>query len=338
MNDSALRLVPSDMPEKWQQILSDLITEPKELVEILGLDPAEKPPELTALRQFPLKVPRPFANRMRAGDWDDPLLRQVWPAAEEALADPALNTDPLGETRFNPVPGLLQKYHGRVLLSVAPHCAVHCRYCFRRHFDYAANTPSRQQWRQALATIAADTTISEVIFSGGDPLAVPDRQLGWLLGELEAIDHLTTLRIHTRLPVVIPQRVTAALRATLQASRLQTVVVLHINHAREVDAAVADALGQLHADGHGLLNQSVLLAGVNDSVTALESLSRALFRCHVLPYYLHMPDPVAGTRHFQVDEAAARRLLAALRARLPGYLVPRLVREIPGRDAKTILA
>jgi len=299
---------------------------------------AEKPPELTALRQFPLKVPRPFAGRMERGNWEDPLLRQVWPAMEEALADPALSTDPLAETRFNPVPGLLQKYHGRVLLSVAPHCAVHCRYCFRRHFDYAANTPGRRQWREVLAAIAADTTIREVIFSGGDPLAVTDRQLRWLLGELDAIGHLSTLRIHTRLPVVIPQRVTPSLRATLRETRLQPVVVLHVNHAREMDDAVAAAVGDLHADGLTLLNQSVLLSGVNDSVAALEDLSRALFARHVLPYYLHMPDPVAGTRHFQIDEARARCLLSALRGRLPGYLVPRLVREIPGRDAKTILA
>ncbi|MEX2470073.1 MAG: EF-P beta-lysylation protein EpmB [Pseudohongiellaceae bacterium] len=326
------------MPEKWQQILSDLITEPKELVEILGLNPEERPPELAALAQFPLKAPRPFVSRIERGNWEDPLLRQIWPAGEEAVADPALNTDPLEETRFNPAPGLLQKYRGRVLLSVAPHCAVHCRYCFRRHFDYAANTPGRRQWRQALTAIAEDATITEVIFSGGDPLAVPDRQLRWLLGELDAIPQLTTLRIHSRLPIVIPQRITPSLRALLQGTRLQVVLVLHVNHARELDHAVAGAMSELQADGLTLLNQSVLLAGVNDSVTALAELSHALFRCHVLPYYLHMPDPVAGTSHFQVSEARARRLMASLRARLPGYLVPRLVREIPGRDAKTTLA
>jgi len=329
----------TDRPEKWQQILADLVTDPKELLQILDLQPH---PGITAengARRFPLRVPRPFTSRMRKGDWNDPLLRQVWPFKEEDEPVAGLSTDPLAESQYNPRPGILHKYPGRALLNAAPHCAVHCRYCFRRHFDYAANTPSRRQWQLSLDYIRDDDSIQEVILSGGDPFSAPDRQLAWLLRELDAIQHLQTLRIHTRFPLMIPQRVTTSLVDTISASRLQSIVVLHCNHANElVGEDIATALAKLRVGGSVLLNQAVILAGVNDSTAAQIALNRALFIYNVLPYYLHMPDPVAATRHFQVSETKAKAIVTAMRTRLPGYLVPRLVREIPGADAKTLLA
>ncbi len=332
-----LSLIHSDGPEKWQQILADLITDPKELLEILGLNPADNPLGEQAIRDFPLKAPRPFVARIERGNWQDPLLRQVWPASAEEHLAPELTQDPLQETRFNATPGLIQKYRGRVLLTAAPHCAIHCRYCFRRHFDYAGNTLSREQWRSTLGHLAADETIREAILSGGDPLANSDRQLAWLLEQLEAIEHLTTVRFHTRLPVVIPQRITTELLQRLAASRLRVVMVMHVNHPQELAQDTAIVFEQLKAVGVTLLNQAVLLRDVNDNIDALTGLSETLFAQHVLPYYLHLPDNVAGTAHFLVSLATAKLLHAELRSRLPGYLVPRLVREDPGADAKTLL-
>lgn len=322
--------------EKWQQILADLVTEPKELLRLLDLANQVALPSPEVLAQFPLKVPRPFIARMQRGNPHDPLLRQVLPLDVEAV--PGGVADPLDERHCNPAPGLLHKYAGRVLLTVAPHCAVHCRYCFRREFDYTANTPGRAQWQAALDHIAADPDIHEAILSGGDPLAAGDRHLAWLVEWLAAIPHLRRLRIHTRTPIVIPQRVTDGLLQWLTGTRLQPVMVLHCNHAQEVDTEVGAALVRLADAGVPLLNQSVLLRGVNDGVAALKSLSEVLFSHRVLPYYLHLLDPVTGAGHFDVPEPEARDLMAGLRAVLPGYLVPRLVREIPGRDAKTVIA
>lgn len=337
MTKPALQLIKSDLPEKWQEILSDLITDPKELMKILELDPAQARFDEAPILEFPLKVPRSFIGRIKKGDWNDPLLRQVWPSVEESLDLPGYVKDPLAEADHNPAPGLLHKYHGRVLMTVAPHCAVHCRYCFRRHFDYAANTPDRKHWREALDYIEADSSIEEVIFSGGDPLAISDRHFAWLLQQLEQIPHLTTLRIHTRLPVVIPQRITRELSSILGHSRLKVVMVLHCNHSRELDDAVGDNLNTLTADGVILLNQSVLLRDVNDNCTALVALSKALFAHNVLPYYLHMPDKVAGTAHFDVTETKAAQLILGMQQQLPGYLVPTLVREEAGEGSKTRL-
>lgn len=336
-NGRDFTLIHSDSAEKWQQILADLITDPKKLLEILDLDPALNPLGEQAQLDFPLKAPRPFVARIERGNWQDPLLRQIWPASMEALTADELIPDPLQEKRFNSAPGLLQKYHGRVLLTAAPHCAIHCRYCFRRHFDYSANTLSREQWQQTLDRISADHSIHEVILSGGDPLANSDRQLDWLLQHLAAISHVKTVRFHTRLPVVIPQRVTPELIAMLRRTRLRVVMVLHVNHRQELDDHCRAVFGTLKTNGVTLLNQAVLLAGVNDNLSALSELSESLFDAHVLPYYLHLPDKVAGTAHFQVSAARAQELVAALRAQLPGYLVPRLVREEPGASSKSPL-
>jgi EF-P beta-lysylation protein EpmB len=338
MKNPALKLIESDAAEKWQQILADLITDPKDLVEFLALDPAGRPPGLQAQQDFPLRVPRPFAERMEKGNWQDPLLRQVWPDREEEQSHPGLVTDPLAEAGFNQQPGLIRKYQGRALLMAAPHCAIHCRYCFRRHFDYQANTLSRAQWQQSIDSLRQDLQLREVILSGGDPLANSDAQLAWLLEQLASIPQLTTLRIHSRLPVVIPQRMSRELLAMLSNCRLQTVLVIHSNHSQELDARCLESFAELAANGITMLNQAVILKGVNDNVPALKALSERLFQCHVLPYYLHLPDQVAGTRHFLVDADEARALIATLRSQLPGYLVPRLVQEIPGEQSKTLLA
>ena len=335
MNMHTATVIRSDRPVKWQQILSDLITDPEELLQILQLKLENCPFSVQALAKFPLKAPRPYVDRIEKGNWQDPLLMQIWPAEAEELETEGFLQDPLEEENFNPVPGLLHKYHGRVLLTAAPHCAIHCRYCFRRHFDYAANSPSRAEWDAVFSYIANDKSIEEVILSGGDPLALPDRQFSWLLEQLAAIKHVSTVRVHTRLPVVIPQRVTTELVHSLRDSRLQAVMVMHCNHAAELDIDVAESFRILSENGIILLNQSVLLKDVNDNSPALVNLSKALFEHNVLPYYLHMPDRVAWTQHFYISDEHAKQLIKEMHAVLPGYLIPRLVREIPGQRGKT---
>lgn len=324
-----------DSAQRWQQELSNLITEPEELLRLLGLDPDDVSIPADVLRAFPLKVPRPFAARMRPGDARDPLLLQVLPTARESDDTPGYDFDPLSETDFNPQPGILHKYQGRVLVLAAPHCAVHCRYCFRRHFPYQDKVPSRQVWEQSLQWLAAQPQITEVIYSGGDPLAASDRHLAWLTNRISEIPHIGRLRIHTRTPVLVPSRVDDQLIAWLSGNRLQKVMVIHCNHANEINADVVAAMHRLRDAGVTLLNQSVLLKDVNDSAQALAELSEALFAAGVLPYYLHALDKVQGVAHFDVDEDRARELIMQLKQQLPGYLVPKLVREIPGEPSKT---
>lgn len=324
-----------DSAQRWQQELSNLITEPEELLRLLGLGPDDVSIPADVLRAFPLKVPRPFVARMRPGDARDPLLLQVLPTARESDDTPGYDSDPLSEADFNPQPGILHKYQGRVLVLAAPHCAIHCRYCFRRHFPYQDKVPSRQVWEQSLQWLAARPQITEVIYSGGDPLAASDRHLAWLTNRISEIPHIGRLRIHTRTPVLVPSRVDDQLIAWLSSSRLQKVMVIHCNHANEIDADVVAAMHRLRDAGVTLLNQSVLLKDVNDSAQALAELSEALFAAGVLPYYLHALDKVQGVAHFDVDEDRARELIMQLKQQLPGYLVPRLVREIPGEPSKT---
>ncbi|HEX2164949.1 MAG TPA: EF-P beta-lysylation protein EpmB, partial [Thermoanaerobaculia bacterium] len=291
-----------------------------------------------AAADFPLRVPRGFVARMRPGDPRDPLLLQVLAAAAEVEPVPGYGPDPLAEAGAQPVPGVLHKYRGRALLVVTGACAVHCRYCFRRHFPYGERGLTRSAEARALAWLAGEPSIDEAILSGGDPLTLPDDRLAGLAARLAEVPHLRRLRLHTRLPIVLPERVDEALLAWLTGTRLAPVVVVHANHAREIDGAVAAALGRLRAAGVPVLNQSVLLAGVNDSADALAELSEALFAAGALPYYLHLLDPVAGAAHFAVPEERARAVHAALAARLPGYLVPRLVREVPGAPGKVPVA
>lgn len=322
---------------RWQQALSDCIEDPRELLATLGLDLALLPSALAAGREFRLRVPRDFVRRMEPGNPADPLLRQVLPLGEELTETTGYSGDPLAEARHRRGPGLLQKYCGRVLVIAAGSCAVNCRYCFRRHYPYEDNTPDTARWEALFAELAADPSIEEVILSGGDPLLLSNRRLSWIVGKLAEIPHLQRLRVHTRLPVVIPDRVDQELPGILAGSRLQPVLVVHANHPREIDDAVASGLHRLADARVRLLNQAVLLKGVNDNTAALAGLSKALFAARTLPYYLHLLDPVAGAAHFDIDEARGQALLRDLAASLPGYLVPRLVREIPGQPGKTPL-
>ena len=319
------------LPRKadWKQELREAFTQPEALLGSLGLDPRLAAP--AAARQFPFLVPRGFARLMVPGDPDDPLLRQVLPLAAELEEHPGYSAGPVGDAPSRRATGLLRKYQGRALLLVTGACALHCRYCFRRHFPYARDTLVQDRDQAALALLARDPGITEVVLSGGDPLMLDDEGLAALFNRLTAIPHLRRLRLHTRLPVVLPARITPSLLALLAASRLPIALVIHANHAREVRGEeVRAALSALKATGATLLNQSVLLRGVNAEAASLADLSEALFAAGVLPYYLHRLDPVAGAAHFAVSLAEARAIMAKLRTELPGYLVPKLVRELPG--------
>ena len=320
----------------WQKELGQAFTSPEQLLAYLKIDPAPWHAGFAARRLFPMRVPRPFADKMQKGDAQDPLLRQVLPLGEEFNQVPGFVTDPL-EEHDSALPGLLHKYRSRVLLVVRGGCAINCRYCFRRHFPYAENSPDQAGWQEALAYIAAHPEINEVILSGGDPLMAKDEHLARLFDALAAIPHLKRLRIHTRLPVVIPARLTNTLRDLLSSSRLQAVMVLHINHANELDEDLSQRLSSWRQADITLLNQSVLLAGVNDDAATLCDLSERLFSAGILPYYLHQLDKVAGAAHFLVSDNKAKALMAELLAELPGFLVPKLVREIGGEANKTPL-
>lgn len=318
----------------WRQLWRDALCDPRELLQLLGLQTlAARIPD-PAATDFPMRVPRGFAARMRYGDPDDPLLRQVLPLDDEARPVPGFAHDAVGDASARTATGVLQKYHGRALLVATGACAVHCRYCFRRHFPYDAQSAARDGWREALDAIGNDASVEEVILSGGDPLSLATAKLTELTAALAGIAHVRRLRIHTRLPVVLPERVDDEFLHWLQSLPWPTAVVIHANHANEFDRHVDHALARLRGAGATLLNQAVLLRGVNDSVDALAALSARAYLAGVLPYYLHQLDRVAGAAHFEVDDDAAIALHVALAARLPGYLVPRLVREVAGDPGK----
>jgi len=319
----------------WKRSLSTAIRDVETLVRALEL-PAEWAANATeAVKSFPVLVPRSFLARMRIGDPHDPLLRQVLPVIEESFSQPGFVVDAVDDQAARKAPGLLQKYQSRVLLIAAGACAVNCRYCFRRHYPYGEEPKRLDDWEPALAAIERDPTVHEVILSGGDPLLLSDDRLGRLIERLEQIEHLTRLRIHSRLPIVLPDRVNAELIDQLRNSRLQPVMVVHANHPQEIQGDCAEALRLLVRSGIPTLNQAVLLRGVNDSVEALASLCERLIDVGVMPYYLHQLDRVAGTAHFEVPEATGLELIAELRKRLPGYAVPQLVREVAGELSKT---
>ncbi len=328
------RSIQRRQSQGWQALLGQAITDPGELLQELRLPLSLLPAALQACSSFRLRVPRSFVARMRPGDPDDPLLRQVLPLGEELVVAPGYSSDPLAELDAMPAPGVLHKYRKRVLLTMTGACAVHCRYCFRRHYPYSDANPTRE-YRQTLDYLDRQADVNEVILSGGDPLTLSDRRLAGLVAELEAIPQLQRLRIHSRVPVVLPQRINPELLAWMTTTRLQIVLVIHSNHANEIDTRVSAAMQQLHAAGITLLNQSVLLRGVNDRAATLVDLSEKLFAAHVLPYYLHQLDAVQGAAHFRVDDRKARALIEEIRTSLPGYLVPKLVREQPGHPSKT---
>jgi EF-P beta-lysylation protein EpmB len=326
--------LPTQADRSWQRELADAVRDPDELCRLLSLDPAIAADARRAAGEFPLLVPRGFVARMRPGDPHDPLLLQVLPRPAERVHAVGFSSDPLQEKHALASPGLVQKYEGRALLLATGGCAINCRYCFRREFPYAESGATQAGIDSALTAIAADTTIHEVILSGGDPLLLDDERLARIVTQLEAMPHVRRLRIHSRLPIVLPSRVTAALTATLDRTRLTCVVVVHANHPAELDSTVAAAIARLSEARPILLNQAVLLAGVNDSAEVLSQLSERLIDLRVVPYYLHLLDRVQGTAAFEVDEPSALALYEQLRATLPGYAVPRLAREVPGEPAK----
>lgn len=314
----------------WQTELANAFREPLALMRELELPLDTYPATEANGLGFRLRVPRSYVARMRKNDPDDPLLRQVLPLSVEARPAPLFSKDPVGDLTAMQAPGVLHKYQGRVLLVTTGACGIHCRYCFRRHFSYHDANPTRDEWRQALDYIRGDRSITEVILSGGDPLTLTDEKLSLLARRLAEIPHLKRLRLHTRLPTVLPERIDDALLGWLSATPLKTVVVVQVNHANELDSSVASAMQRLAAANTTLLNQSVLLSGVNDDVDTLSTLSDVLFDAGVLPYYLHQLDRVRGAAHFEVKADRARSIMDGLRTHLPGYLVPRLVREVPG--------
>lgn len=313
----------------------DPITDSHQLLSLLGL--ADQSHRALTATSFPCKVPTQFVRRMATEDPHDPLLRQVLPTVDEELRVPGFVRDPVGDLGAETSPGLLRKYRGRALLVATGACAIHCRYCFRRHFPYVDHQATAAHLDKAIAAIAADDSVSEVILSGGDPLTLSNRRLAALFRRLGSISHVRRLRLHSRVPVVQPSRVDEALCALVAGAPHPVIVVIHANHPAELDDTARAALERLSGAGATLLNQSVLLRGVNDCVEALAELSEQLFACGVLPYYLHQLDPVAGAAHFLVPDEVALTLYRALRESLPGYLVPRLVREIAGASAKTPL-
>lgn len=328
------RTIPTWQTKSWQEELSDLITQPEELFSLLKLDPQLLPAAQKAHTLFPLRSTRAYVSRIQLNTPDDPLLRQILPIGEEFIEKPEFTEDPLKEQSFTEKPGLIHKYHGRVLLVAANQCAINCRYCFRRHFDYQQHSLSRNEWQDSLTYIAEHNDIEEVILSGGDPLAVSDRQFSWLVESIAAIPHIERLRIHTRIPIVAPSRITQTLTDTLEQSRLLVSLVVHCNHAQEIDSDVESGLARLKNGGIILLNQSVLLKGVNDNADVLIALSKKLFRSGILPYYLHLLDKVKGSSHFAVNEADVLSLNHTLLANLPGYLVPKFVKEVPNASSK----
>lgn len=319
----------------WRQQWRDSLRDPLELLQMLGLQAFSGRISVSAQTAFGFRVPRAFAAKMRHGDINDPLLRQVLPIDAEELDVPGYGLDAVGDLAARHAPGVLHKYQGRALLITTGSCAINCRYCFRRHFPYAEENAGSGQWQAAVAYLKSDTGIGEVLLSGGDPLSLSTAKLQSLVDALRPLEHIRRLRIHTRLPVVLPDRIDAEFLAWLQALPWPVVMVIHANHCNELCPEVHAALARLKASGAVLLNQSVLLAGVNDAVRALADLSERLFECGVMPYYLHQLDPVKGASHFAVGDDDAMALHASLMAILPGYLVPRLVREIPGEANKT---
>lgn len=322
----------------WKEDLKNCVRDTKDLVQLLDLEECHEPGQLDYAPDFPVRVPEAYLSRIQRSDPGDPLLLQVLPRTNGGSSSGCFNHDPVGDCASEVIPGVLHKYHGRVLLIATGACAIHCRYCFRQHFPYSASQAGEKHWHPALDYIAGSTDITEVILSGGDPLVLSDQKLEDLMRRLDDIPHLQRLRIHSRIPVVMPGRIDRSFLSLFDDRRLSQVLVLHINHAREIDDQVEMVLASLRRTGVMLLNQAVLLHQVNDTLAAQEELATKLVTCGILPYYLHMLDPVIGSERFEVAENAAIELMHELRTRLPGYMVPRLVRELPGEESKTTLS
>lgn len=326
-------LIPS-----WQQELQSAFTNINELFSFLNLDVEDSGPYSKAAQKFPLLVTHSYAKRIAKSDWSDPLLRQVLPHPDELTSHPSYLSDPVGDTSASISPGLLHKYYGRILIISTGACAIHCRYCFRREFPYSDNSAHRSQLDSIKQYLSSHTEVSEVILSGGDPLTLSDSKLQKLLEQLATQPQLERIRIHTRLPIVLPSRITTALLNTLLSSPKKIIMVIHSNHPNELNDEVSEVLQLLKSAGVTLLNQTVLLRGVNDNASTLVELSQRLFNCSTMPYYLHLLDKVTGAMHFDSTQAHSDSLYQQLQEKLPGYLVPKLVREEAGKKHKTIIA
>jgi len=321
----------------WQTVTSKAVTDLTELSQHLSINP-QALANIASANDFELRVPLTFVARMKSGDVNDPLLLQVLPLNAEKQTTENCSVDPLQEKTYNVRPGLIHKYTGRVLLTAAVSCPINCRYCFRRHFPYTENRITQKTWQPALDYIGNDKTIREVILSGGEPLLLNDRTIDSLLSQLENIAHVKLIRIHTRFPIAVPQRLTNVLCNRLIASRCKIALVLHSNHANEINEHVCNSLKPLVSSPVTLLNQTVLLRGINDNANILKNLNEKLYDAGVLPYYLHATDPIAGASHWQVSDTDAQKIARELTDQLPGYLVPTLVREVAGKQSKTRLA
>lgn len=328
---------PINLHSDWKAELSNSVTSIDQLLKQLGLNANDLNASQQAARDFAIKVPQPFVQLMEYGNPNDPLLKQVLPIKSELNIDANFSTDPVDESNYNPVSGIVHKYRRRVLMIISPNCAINCRYCFRRHFPYNENRQSKQQWLKALDYLKQRPEINEVIYSGGDPLAANDQFLHWLTAEIESIKHIKRLRIHSRLPVVIPSRVDDHLISWLGNTRLKPTFVMHINHSNEIDTALGEAVERLTKVGVKVLNQAVLLKGINDSSQQLIDLSEKLFDIGIMPYYLHMLDPVQGASHFNISKHCAVEIYRQLQAELPGFLVPKLVQERAGETSKSLI-
>lgn len=326
---------PIQIKPLWLTELAQAFNNPVDLLQFIKLNPADFEQDIAARKLFPLRVPRAFAEKIEKGNPNDPLFLQAMSSQAEFIESEGFVVDPLEEQK-SPAPNILHKYHNRLLFMVKNSCAINCRYCFRRHFPYNEVKSGKTVWQQSLDYISAHTELEEVIFSGGDPLMAKDQELDWLLDRLEKIPHIRTLRIHSRLPVVIPNRITPELCERLSQSRLNVVLVTHINHANEIDAAFAEKMALLKKADVVLLNQSVMLKGVNDNAQTLKALSDRLFEYGILPYYLHLFDKVAGASHFYIEDEKAIEIYRELQKITSGYLVPKLAREIAKEPNKTL--
>jgi len=326
------------LPSSWQLEYKTSITNINKLCQTLGLKIEQLPISFQVNKQFQLRAPKSYVERIQKYNPKDPLLLQILPSSHEENATEGYLKDPVGDLQSIKTPGLLQKYNGRALLLATSRCAIHCRYCFRRHFPYSIQNPRHDSWMQALQELQRDTSIVEVILSGGDPLVLDDSELEKLISKLESIEHIKRLRIHTRLPVAIPKRINDQLLNWISNSRLKVIMVLHINHAQEINTQLKNNLKNLANINCTLLNQSVLLRNINDQSSSLIDLSEALFNAGVLPYYLHLLDKVDGAAHFDVPEENARKLMREISKHLPGYLVPKLVKEIQGKCSKSLIS
>ena len=324
--------------QNWQSQLSDLITDPAELLSLLNLSTEQLlSGAILASQEFKLRVPRAFVEKIEKANPADPLLLQVLPHHLELEDHAGFVTDPLGEEEANQQPGVLHKYKSRFLLTLTGACAVHCRYCFRRHFPYQENLPKNNDWINIKEYIESQPDINEIILSGGDPLTLSNRKLQLWIERLESIHQIKYLRIHSRVPIVIPSRIEDEFISILKKSRLRIILVIHSNHASELDDYTCSKLRELTNNKITLLNQAVLLKGVNDSVDVLTDLSYKLFDTGVMPYYLHVLDKVKGAHHFDSNTQDIQDIYTEVLANLPGYLVPKLVREIAGENNKTPL-